>query len=282
MTSTLLWVYATIVVTGSLGVNFTIGAFVKMFGQNVELYPPWLLECHYAYYWFSVVLLALFDKFSANFLKSTYMEDLQWMVDKVLIVHIATVIPLRLLGFHWLAVYGGSFVVTVVAPVAFASWYYPRWLKKQESEVINSASIIEIAKQSQAVQMFLKLFPAARMYVFDNKLKHDRATCLMQMRRKRHERDGLLEDVLLQIAVDLKGLKPIEKDVKLSRYLFYEEDGRSSALHLPEPTLDDADTFNAPPDDFSLDKIDSAPYRHPSLVEAPLPIAARGVAYEVV
>ncbi|MDP8246464.1 MAG: hypothetical protein P9L94_20450 [Candidatus Hinthialibacter antarcticus] len=282
MTSMLLWTFATIIVTASLGVNFTIQTFVKMFGQSVEIYPSWLVECHYAYYWFSAVLLVLLDKFSADFLKRTYMQDLQWMVDKVLLAHIATVVPLRLLGIPWQIAYGGSFVLTVVAPVAFASWYYPRWLKKQETEVIGAASIADIAKGCETVQRFLDYFPAARLYVFDNKIKNNSAICLFQIRRKRHEREGLMEDILLQIPVDLKRLQPVEKDVKLSRYLFYEEDQRASAFHLPEPTLDDLQTFEAPPDEFSLDKIDSALYRHPSLTDVPLPIAARQVEYEVI
>ncbi len=282
MTSTLIWVYITIVVTGSLGADFMVRTGMAMFGHQVEIYPSWLLECHYAYYYFSAVLAFLLDKFSSPFLSKNYMQDIQWMVDKVFIAHIVTVIPMRLLGVYWLAAYGGSLIVAVVIPVAFAWWYYPRWLKKQESEVINAESMVEIAKQSQVTQTFLEMFPAARIYVFDNKARNDRATCLFLMRRERIERDNLLEDVLLQIPIDLKQQAPIEKDARFLRYLFYEENGAASAFHLPEPTLDNPDSFDAPPDRFSLDKIDSAPSRHPSLKDAPLPIAAREVEFQIV
>lgn len=290
MTAMLIWIYVSVVVASSFCANRMIEIGVKMGGPTLahsdtsgyQLYPDWLVECHYSYFWFSAVLYCLLDHFSSKLDRYNILEDLQWMVDKVLIAHIVTVVPLRLLGVPWQLAYGGSLFVTVAAPVGFATWYYPRWLKKQEAEVFDAKSIVEAAKKSDGVLRFLAMYPTVSQYVFDNKLRNQNAVCLMQMRRLRPERDGLMEDILLQIPIDLKTLQPVEKDLKFSRYLFYEQEDRSSAFHLPDPTLDDVNTFDDPPDAFSLDKIDSALYRHPSLMDAPLPIAAREIEHEKV
>ncbi|MBZ0258005.1 hypothetical protein K8I31_18210, partial [bacterium] len=264
MTAMIIWVYVSIVVASSLGANYMIEMWVKLAGPTIvhsdtsgyQLYPDWLVECHYAYFWFSAVLHYLLDHFSSKFEKYNPLQEIQWMVDKVLIAHIVTVIPLRLFGVPWQLAYGGSLLVTVVAPVGFATWYYPRWLKKQETEVFDAKSIVKAAKKSDGVLRFLAMYPAVSQYVFDNKLRNQNAVCLIQMRRSRPERDGLMEDILLQIPVDLKTLQPIEKELKFSRYLFYQVDERTSAFHLPDPSLDDVNSFDDPPDEFSLDKID--------------------------
>lgn len=63
------WVYVSVVVLCSLIINYIIEAFVGGFGAAtgsggiVRIYPPWLVELHIAYFWFSLIAQWLLDVF---------------------------------------------------------------------------------------------------------------------------------------------------------------------------------------------------------------------------
>lgn len=278
----LIWVFLCIVVGSSLQINYVMEAFIRMGGglamadtSRFVLYPDWVEELHYAFFWFSAILRTLMNVFWPAADRRSYMEDLKDMITWVMLAHAVSVLILRMLRVPWWFAYPGSALVTVAAPVWIASLWRPRHLKRLESEQLSGDSIRKIAERSDLTLRFIRLLPPGAVFVVDNAVKNEHATCLFLHRRPRMERPGLREDLILQMPIDLKELRPIEDGAVLTRYLFYSHEEGVSAVHLDGPDLSDPASLDAPIDAFTLDKIDSAAPRHPSIEDAPLPLVVR-------
>lgn len=274
--------YFIVVVTSSLLIWFILRAFT-----GVSVYPTWLIEAHLAFYWFYIVLQSLVDFFrtggrllASGFEKRTYHENLWFLCDKLFFAHLISTIAMRLSGIHFLIAYPGSLVVTVLIPLPIALKLYKRWQVVKESERIPAKILVDIARSHNEINAFLENYPDSTAYVADFAKKNQQATCYFVARRDRPEREDLAEDLIAVVSVDMKQRRITEAGVQYIRYLFYEYEDGVAVHHLPEPSPEHPERFDAPPDDFTLDKIDSAGPRHPTLKYAPLPIVTHNSAFE--
>mgnify|MGYP006271456443 CR=1 FL=1 len=285
------WLWLTIWVGSSLMINYTIEAFVTGMGGSMgytsggyQLYPSWLVEAHYAYFWYAAVLRWLMNHFgdptATLDLNRVGVNEFKGMISYCLGAHIVASLVLRLLGVYWFFAYVAPFAVTVLLPVGILQLTLPYFNKRGEQDRINPAQLGEIAQSHPAAQRFLAAFPHAAAYVYDQARRFDQAFCLWLARFERDELPGLQEDIVLEIPVHMGERRVIEESIVLSRYLFLEGQEGAAVHHLPTPTLETLETCRQPLDPFDIDKIESAVYRHPSLQEIPLPLATRGVSYE--
>ncbi|MEW6236607.1 MAG: hypothetical protein AB1656_14580 [Candidatus Omnitrophota bacterium] len=292
-----LWpIFVLIVIACSLIVSFTIAAFVGAFDPRAislgivkiypplslpTLYPPWFVELHLAVFWFT----AVFGSLKHRFCDITKPDSMLWkLAPKVpywVNAHIVLTLILRAVFNQGLIVsYIGGWFAAVYVPIKIAIYRYPRTQKKLESIQISAQQAKEIALKNEAVQAFLAHFPAARFYVFDHAVKNQVGTCVFLQRKRRRERDGLLEDITLEVSIDLDRCETLRGKEIISHYIFLTNGEASSVVELPPLKIEALDEWDAPLDSFTLDKLDTAFDRYPSLRDAPLPVASRKAVYE--
>jgi hypothetical protein len=279
------WVYISIVVFASLVINFTIAFFVGMLGgatgvggAGFQLYPDWLVELHIAYFWFALIAKWLLDVFCNPVRvldrRKVNIEELRGMISYVMLAHMISTGALRLLGVHWMYAYPIPFAVTVIAPVMIARAALPLWNKRQEEERLSEDAIRAIAEGGNLARQFMRAFPQAQAVVYCNERKNATAFCVFWTRNERDDLPGLREDTVLEVPVDMRK-REVAGDGVLSRYIFLSNDAGTAVQHLPPPHPENLDAPSAPLDAFTLDKMNSAMYRHPHLEEAPLPLVTR-------
>ncbi len=246
------------------------------------LYPDWFLELHLAFFWFSGVFHSLTHEFhDISKKKSDFEKDMRWLMGYVFYAHVISALVLSLgLQVHFIAAYLGSLVVTVMLPTFTAKYFvHPYWKKRLKSERLTANTICEFASATETAQKFLRRFTPVEAFVFDHLRENQTATCLLLNRIERPERDGLFEDRILQIPVDLNQQIALDGNEKFIRYLFEDFEGQSAVLELDVPIEWQRIDFDQPLDSITLEQMDQAFPRYPSLQHAPLPIAIREVQY---
>lgn len=291
------YVFFFVVISMEIGVGWTIYVYTGMAGKPFNVYPAWLWEVFFSFYWFSFVFKSLNKKYFDVTQPRTFVWELKPLAGWVLIIHFfsayfLTFAILPLMGISLLPrvliAYLGSYLLTVSVPMQLALVLYPRFQKKLESERITAERIRSIALQSPSVQRFVERYPNYLTYVYDNVLKNQTATCLFLYRQPRAERDRLYEDIVLEIPIDMKSKTPVERRVKNTHYIFLNGAESSAVLHFPgdDSRGDQATGGSHTPypslDEDTLRRFDSLMERFPLLDKIPFPLAVRGVPYELV
>lgn len=191
-----------------------------------------------------------------------------------MLAHILLTGALRLGGVHWIYAYPIPFAVTVIAPVMIARAMLPFWNRRQRQERLSPDEMRAIAKTGELAKKFLHAFPQAKSIPYGGERKNATAFCVFWIRFERAELPGLREDITLEVPVNTRK-RQVAGDGILTRYLFLSADTGTAVHHRPPPIPEELSAAISPLDPFTLDKIGSAMYRHPSLEEAPLPYVTR-------
>lgn len=281
-------VFLFVIVTMEIAVGWTIYVYTSMFNHPFNVYPPWLWELLFSFYWFVFV----FKWSNYRHFDITRPQKCNWDLRAVFawgfVIHLisAYVLTYSILprfGFalfsRVLIAYGGSYLLSIEIPMRIAIRWYPRYLKNQASERVDPVKIHRLALQCAAVREFSERLSPVNAYVYDHVVKNQVATCVFQHRMNRSERPGLLEDVVLSVSVDMRVRKPLEGSIKIERYIFSIQDGRSSVLHLPSENLIESHLDAAPLDEITLQKFELLFDRFPSLENVPFALAVRNASY---
>jgi len=248
--------------------------------RGAPLYPSWVVELHYAFFWFSGVFHSLRHEFhDITKKKSDFEQDMRWMVGYLFYAHILTALVLSLqFEIHVVIAYGGSLVVTIMLPIFIAKYLiHPYWKKRKRSEKQSPQTIAKIALATEVALEFAEKFNPIQTFVFDHLRENQTATCLLLHRCERPERNGLFEDRILQIPIDMKRKQAYTDNAKLIRYIFEDTEDQSAVIELEVPNNWQSIDFDQPLEAITLQQMDQAFPRYPTLHRAPLPIAVRQV-----
>lgn len=264
-------------------------AFNELYGKM--LYPWWLWDIFVSFYW----LTAVFGSLNHNYLDTTkprtFIWDLKPLIAWLFCIHwvVAYVTSLAILAplgvpwwLRWIIAYPGTYVFTVAIPMQIAVIVYPRYQKKQIEERIDPGEIRALAMQCDEASEFVKQFPDSKAFVVDNAFKNKVATCLFLHRKTRPEMEGLWEDAVLEIPVDMTRYEPLREKIKAQRYIFQIAEGQSAVYHLPIDDFINRHVDSQRLDDDTLAKFDSSLFRYPSLETTPFSLAIRDVPFEAV
>jgi hypothetical protein len=269
--------------------QISVGLIFRALGVN--LFPLWLLEILFSFYWFAGLFFSLNRKFFDVTKDRTYIWDLKPMLGYVFSIHLVTAYVLSfgiipLFNAHWglrlLIAYPVCYVFTFAIPMQLAVIYYPKFLKKMEEERIDPKVIRNIALQCNAAQAFTYAFPDYKSYVCDNAFKNQYASCLFVHRKHRPEYEGVSEDAVIEIPVDMSSRQPQCTRIKTQRYMFQIQNDKSAVYQLPCDDIIKQHQDNAPLDENIMEKFDASFYRFPSLLDAPFSLAIRDAAFEQV
>ncbi len=278
----LLWLLIAIGIAGSLIANFTIIGFVGAYGGQVELYPPWVVELHLNFYWFSYLFMA----FNRKFFHVTTQKDYSFLKPVFQYSYSLNLIASFMLRFAFnqsiLVSYIATFVVLMWIPILLTILYRPYWEKRQESARIDEKQLKSIALQHEMAYRFTELYPDYKCFVIDYAVKNEVATCLFLHRRNRDDLPGLQEDVILEIPIDIKKKIPLKGREQIQRYIFRQGEGASAVMPLPMEDPFNTEEIVKPLDQYILDQFDTIFNRFPSLEITPLPIASRNTLYQEV
>ena len=273
----LAWVFTAIVVASSIIVCFIIFAFT-----GLCVYPAWLIELQIAFFWFSGVFRYVKHKILMEADKNYDQWDLKPFVGYLFVAHIMFTFFLRFVFRENVYIaYLGTFIVGVVLPASVAFALYPRWLKRQETTKFKPGDIKEMAMKSALALQFMACFPEAKIYVSGHARKHEVGFCLFLYRRKREERPALWEDVLLEVAVDLKRKTALAGREQAQRYIFETVEELSAVFSLPPEAVWDEQELAKPLEEDILKRFDTLLARFPTLSQAPLPVVSRNLPYEI-
>lgn len=286
----MLYLFFFVVVSIEICVGWTIYVFTGMRGTPVNVYPAWLWEVLFSFYWFSFVFKSLNKKYFDVTQTRSYVWELKpvatWALSAHFVfVYLLSMAILPLMGVallpRVLIAYLGSYIACVAIPMQLALWLYPRYQKNLESDRIPAAQIRDMALRCPAAQAFIQRHPNYLTFVCDNANKNEVASCLLLDRRSRSEREGFMEDVVLEIPVDMQNKAPIEEKIKASHYVYRNGTEGSAVLHLSEREIPGAVDRAPEPLDFDLlRRFDSLMERFPLLDKIPFPLAVRNTPYE--
>ncbi|RJP33339.1 MAG: hypothetical protein C4527_04620 [Candidatus Omnitrophota bacterium] len=273
----LIWVFVAVVVGASVTIQFIISSFVMgLGGVKLQIYPPWLIELHLSFFWFSYVFSCLRRRFFDVTKKNVYKFNMRKLLGNLFFAHLVAANLLRFaLGQGILVSYVGSLIGTIVIPLMAAFLIQPMLEKHAAKPRIRGADMKEIALQSATVKKFLSQFPQCKAFVFENENRHDVGTCIFLHRRIRPERNDIFEDVLVEIPIDLKKRMPLQGTEKYRRYIFALAEEGSCVLDLPCEGILERTILDTPLETFDLERFDSLLVRFPSLRDVPLPVAVR-------
>ncbi len=286
----MIWIFFAVVIAGSLIAQYTISAFVVVYGGalgiqagNISLYPPWLVELHISFFWYSWVFSALNRRLFDITKKNTYKWDVKSYVGKLFFAYLVISNTLRFaLGFDILISYLITLLVVIVIPLYLAFLFHPVMERHEAKSRITGKEMKEIALKNPLACQFMAHYPQSKTYIFENQNKHDIGTCILLFRREREERNEIWEDILLEIPIDMKKKEPLNGSEKFHRYIFSHAEEGSCVLELSPEGILERDVIDKPLEKFDLDRFDSLFARFPPLQEIPLPIAVSGESYEVV
>ncbi len=256
---------------------------------GLMVYPWWLWELIFSFYWFSAVFHSLNKNYLDPTSPRTFLWDLKPMIAWVFSIHLVAgyaisfgiLCPMQVsFGGRALIAYLGSYVAIVAIPMQLAVIFYPKIQKKLESQRADPRMIQSLAMQCGEAQDFCQRFSPIRTFVSDHAWKNQIATCFLAHRFPRRERDGLWEEVVLAIPVDMSRKKGLGERIQVDRYLFQVEEGRSTVFHLPVENWMEEHARPKPLDSDTLNKFDTLLDRFPTLEEMPFPLAVRKVAFE--
>lgn len=178
--------------------------------------------------------------------------------------------------------YVGSYCLFFLLPTYAILWFYPVWQKRLEQERLTPGEIYSMAMQSDAARQFARWFPDHTAYIIDNAMRNRVSTCLLLHRKHRPEIDGLMEDAVLEVPIDLESRQVLHNQIKQSRYIFRDSPDASSLLHLDETPEWRHHRQTIRLDDSILNRFNSLVDRYPTLADAPFQIAIRKKEFEVV
>ncbi len=283
----MLFVFCFVIVTMEIVVAATIMMFT---GLNV--FPAWLWEVLFSFYWFAGALGSLNRKFcDLTKHRSNFIWDLKPMIGYVFMTHLVTAYLLTfailpILSVNWglrlLIAYPVCYIFTVAIPMQLAVIFYPKFQKKMESERIDPKIIRDTALQCDAAQAFIDAFPDCKTYVCDKAFKNQYASCLFVHRKQRPEYEGITEDAVIEIPVDMNSRQPQCARIKTQRYIFQTQNDKSAVYQLPCDDIIKQHQDDAPLDGDIMEKFDASFYRFPSLHNAPFSLAVRDAAFEQV
>lgn len=263
---------------------------ILFFFTGVSVFPPWLWEILFSYYWFAALFSSMNKKyFGATQSAHPFIWDLKPFAAWLFVIHLISAYLLTFGILPWwnfslfmrvLIAYPGSYAITFAIPIQIALVAYPRFLKKQKLPGSDPKAIQKLALQCELVQTFVGHFLEVRTFVCDHARKNQVATCFFAHRIPRSERPGLWEEAVVAVPVDINAQKALCKKVKVDRYLFQVEEERSTVFHLPVDDWLEAHSRPTPLEKDILDRFDTLFDRFPSMQEIPFPLALRQVPYE--
>ncbi len=175
--------------------------------------------------------------------------------------------------------YFSSLLLLVVIPIVGICLYIPIKERRGERTGMDAGRIRQIALECEIALDFVKRFPKCRIYIYDHAAKNQYGKCLFLHRHKRPENETIFEDVILEVLVDMRSKQPALSERPYTRYIFQAEDFGSTVLELPCSDIPDLDR---PLDESILNRFNGVLGEFPSLDSAPLPIASRQTAYEII
>jgi hypothetical protein len=286
----MLYLFFFVVVSIEICVGWTIYVFTGMRGQAFNVYPAWLWEVLFSFYWFSFVFATLNKKYFDVTQPRSYVWELKPLAGWALSIHFvsAYLLSLAILPLMGVALlprvliaYLGSYALSVAIPMQLAMMFYPRYQKRLESDRIPASQIRDMALRSPSAQQFTQRYPNYLAFVCDNAHKNKVASCLFLDRRSRPEREGFMEDIVLEIPVDMQTKEPIEDKIKTSHYVYRNGAEGCAVMHLSDKeTTGDGDRAPEPLDFDLLRRFDSLMERFPLLDKIPFPLAVRDTPHE--
>lgn len=281
--------YLFVVISIFLTIEYLIFAFALTRGERLIIYPAWLNEIMIGFYWFAFVYWFARLRVANDEKRSEYKE---FIIEKTGVWFCVHVVSAYVFSFALLyqqpalvrypVSYLGTFVLTMILPVLYYRYRFPRWQAKLESNQLSLSSLRKIALRCEDARRFVELFPSHRVFVYDNKVKNTVATCLLAHRTYRTERPDLQEEITLEIPIDIKKKRPVESGVKRSRYIFQTDDELGTVMHLHDTEQWDLHRSYDPLDQDTLRKFDTMINRFPSLRVTPFPLAVRKVPFEMI
>ncbi len=257
-------------------------------GEPTWVFPFWLTEMMISFYWFGLLYWFLKSRINQEEISQGYQRLLIKLTGALFGLHIIEAFLLSLvilpmfcsMPIRLLIAYPGTALVTLLIPLALTPMTYNRWAKKQASERIRPTKIRSLALRNPKAQRFIELFPECQTYIYDHKVENKVAACLFLHRQYRPEREGLMEDITLEIPIDMKTKLPIDNRTSILHYIFTMDEQSSSIMHLdyddPLAACKDQTTL----DEKLLDKFDMQMDRFPSLQDAPFQLAIRKTTFE--
>lgn len=274
----LVWLFFFVVLTILLLV-FVIFYFIS---GGMVYFPAWLVEVMLSFYWFSGIFKVLKDKYFDPTRLTPVPPLFQSLAVSCFLGHIAAAYLLSLGILPWftdsllrriLLSYIGSLLVGVYAPMAVAEFWYPRWVRKQESEAAGAEEIVALALTCPAARRFVEVFPGCQAYIFNNQVKNAEAACLLAFRRERTERPGLWEEFTLEVPVAWRSQHAAGERIHPDRYIFQTDDEGSTVMHLPDPARWEDHAQPRPLEESWLECFDRMVNRYPPLGRMPFHLA---------
>ncbi|MEW6236608.1 MAG: hypothetical protein AB1656_14585 [Candidatus Omnitrophota bacterium] len=270
------WNFLFVIVTASLLVCFTIAAFT-----GLVAYPPWLIETHFLFYWYSFIVRQLNLSFCDITKKNTDEGELRNWAEKTVTAYIVLSLLARfVLRQSILVSYIFLLIPVILLPMLFVQYILPRRRIRYDNNYYDAKTIKEAAMISAEAQAFLLRFNSCQTYVFHHAWRNEIATCLFLYRRRRKERPELYEDIALETAVHLKTQKNIEGWEKISRYLFQIIDDKSAVVEISRHRRMEELPMDEALNPIVWDQLESSFERYDSLREIPLAIAVNPTHYE--
>jgi len=251
--------------------------------------PIWLVELILSIGWFIfqyffikwIIRLSILSKGYFQEYKTLLVWGYQAQIIAATILRLYVLRDANIAYFHKLGIsYLGTCVVFLALPMAGIWIFHPLFHPKKEGMKWDAKTIKKIALQCVQAQQFCEQYPNCRVYVFEHAIKDRYVQSVFAQRLRRHEREGLFEDRLLEIPVDWKKRTVWEEEIRSRRYIFQSGENGSAVLELlaeePWPRKDE------PLEEEWLQRFDDSFNRFPSLDSAPLPAAIQPSAYEIV
>lgn len=252
-------------------------------GYGDQGIPVWFVELQISYFWHSLVFLVCVWSYSTHAKHHVFLRGQQLFIGWLFTFYVAVVLILR----FWLDVY---YMIAYPVPVLFCIYIplyvylavYPVYAKRADFEKINPNQLFQLTKKSPQVLAFLQCFAAVKVYAYQIERKHREAKCVLMHRRHRDEREGLVEDIVMEVTIDMDANPPEIIQEELTRYLFLAGDEGSAVIHIETDHDIRQEEFEKPLDNMKLIQIDSAFERYPLLGELPLVLTTVNGAYREV
>ncbi|MEW6236910.1 MAG: prepilin-type N-terminal cleavage/methylation domain-containing protein [Candidatus Omnitrophota bacterium] len=254
-----------------------------------QVIPLWLVELILSIGWFAFQYFFIKWLIRLSILSKGYFQEYKTLLvwgyqTQIVAAYILRFYVLRdadIAYFHKLGIsYLGTYVIFFVLPLAGIWIFHPLFHPKKEAAKWDAKTVKKIALQCVQAQKFYERYPKCRIYVFDHPLKDRYVHCVFTQRIRRHEREDLFEDRLLEVPVDWKKRTVWEEEIQQRRYIFQSGENGSTVLELPAG--DSYPRKEEPLEEESLQRFDDSFNRFPSLDSAPLPAAIQRSPYEIV
>lgn len=264
-------------------VVMVLAAVMMVRGYGDQGIPGWFIELQVSYFWHSFVFLICARLYSIHAERHLFLRGKQLFMGWLFTFYVAVVLILRFqMDVYYLVAYPVPVVVCIYIPLYLYLAVYPVYARRADLVKINPKRLIQLAKESFQVRAFLQCFADVKMYAYQIERKHHEAKCVLMHRRQRDERDGLFEDIVMEVTIDMDAKPPEIVQEELTRYLFLEGEEGSAVIHLETDHDIRLEAFEKPLEKMSLMQIDTAFERYPLLGDLPLVLTTVNGAYQEV